>query len=235
MALHSLLFSRDPEIVTLVGEVLKELDIKVWHCSAAQEAVDRLAGEKFDAIIVDNSDAPGAVEVLWAAKSLPSCGESIGVVLAASRTSIGLADGARSHMVLYRPLSADRLHTGIKSALNLRNNDEDARESGRAHSNIPATLRGAGQDETLAFIINLSSGGAALQVGQSIPSSSIRAIEFILPNTKENLRSSVELVWRDINGRVGVRFAAAPAGFTENLEKWLADQAASSRAAKAGA
>src|SRR6266436_7326481 len=156
MALRSLLFSRDQEIVTLVVEVLKALDIQVAHCTVAQEAVETLAATKFDAIIVDNADAPGAVAVLSAAKSLPSCEQSVGIVLAVSTASLGLAEGARSHMVLYRPLSAERLSNGIKSALGLRSNGEDARESQRASINIPATVHGAGLDEVLVFITNLS-------------------------------------------------------------------------------
>lgn len=236
MALHSLLFSRDQEIISLLGEVLKTLDIEMSQCSTAQEAVQRLTATKFDAIIVDNADASGAVAVLSAAKSLPSCEQSIGIVLAVSSSSIGLAEGARSHMVLYRPLSADRLLNGVKSALGLRNDAEDARESQRASIHIPATLRGVGTDETLAFITNLSAGGAALFVGQSIPSSSIHAIEFTLPDTNTSLSASVELVWRDVQGRIGLRFMSTAASFSENLEKWLAAQPApQQRAANAGA
>src|SRR5579862_5377131 len=234
MALHSLLFSRDPEIVALAGEVLKSLDIEVVRTSVAQDAVQRLTNNKFAAIIVDNADARGAVAVLSAAKSLPSCEQSIGIVLAISASSIGLADGARSHMVLYRPLSAERLRTGVKSALGLRSEGEDARETPRAAIRIPATLRGAGLDQTLAFITNLSAGGAALYVGQDIPSSSIQTIEFSLPGEKENLATGVELVWRDVEGRMGIRFANATAAFTECLEKWSAVQP-QARAAKAGA
>ncbi|MGH9503917.1 MAG: PilZ domain-containing protein [Terriglobales bacterium] len=234
MPLHSLLFSRDQELIHLVAEILKTLEIEVSQCSVAQVAVERLTSTKFNAIIVDNADAPGAVAVLSAAKSLPSCEQSIGIVLAVSANSIGLAEGARSHMVLYRPLSPDRLRNGIKSALGLRNEGEDARDSKRSSINIPATLRGAGLDETLAFITNLSSGGAALHVGRSIPSSSIHAIEFSLPDAPESLTASVELVWRDVQGRMGVRFSNISPTFAEILEKWLATQA-SAQAAKAGA
>jgi hypothetical protein len=222
MELHSLLFSRDREIISLAGEVLKALDIEVLQCSQAQEAVRRLTGSKFDAIIVDNADAPGAVAVLSAAKSLPSCEESVGIVLAVSPTSLGLADGARSHLVLYRPLSADRLRNGIKSALGLRNDGEEARESERAPINIPATLRGAGLEDTLVFITNLSAGGAALQVGRLITSSSIHSLEFSLPDTNDNFTTSVELVWRDVQGRMGIRFSSMSTPFSESLEKWLA-------------
>jgi PilZ domain len=233
--LRSLLFSRDEELISLVGEVLKTLNIDVSQCSAAQEAVQSLTNTKFDAIIVDNADAPGAVAVLSAAKSLPSCERSIGIVLAVSPSSIGLAEGARSHMVVYRPLSANRLLNGIKSALGLRNESEDAREFERASVNIPTTVRGAGPEETLAFITNVGAGGAALNIGRSVPSSFVQTIEFCLPGTNENLKTSVELVWRDVQGRMGLRFTGMSTSFSEGLQKWLTAQPAPQRASKAGA
>ncbi|HYK49798.1 MAG TPA: PilZ domain-containing protein [Terriglobales bacterium] len=235
MALRSLLFSKDQEIVKLAGEVLKSLDIEVAHSAQAQDAVRMITKTAFDAIIVDNADAPGAVVVLSAAKSLPSCEKSVGVVLAISPNSLGLAEGARSHMVLYRPLSVDRLRNGVKAALGLRGENEDARASQRAPINIPATLRGAGLEDTLVFITNLSAGGAALHVGRALPSSSIHSIDFALPDTKDNLSTAVELVWRDVQGRMGIRFANASATFDETLGKWLAAHPVLQRAAAAGA
>ncbi|MGA9814408.1 MAG: PilZ domain-containing protein [Terriglobales bacterium] len=226
-ALRSLLFSRDKELISLVGEVLKTLNVDVLCCGAAPETVQHLTGTNFDAIIVDNVDAPGAVAVLSAAKTLPSCEQSIGIVLAVSPSSIGLAEGARSHVVVYRPLSADRLRNAFRSALGLRNKDEEARESNRAAISIPATLRGPGLEGTLAFIINISAGGASLNVAQSVPSSCIQTIEFCLPDTKENFAASVELVWRDVQGRMGLRFASVSPTFSEGLQKWLATHRAS--------
>ena len=77
-------------------------------------------------------------------------------------------------------------------------------------------------EDMLVFITNLSTGGARLQVGQSVPSSSIHAIEFALPGTNCNLAMSVELVWRDVQGRMGIRFVNVSADSSEGLEKWLA-------------
>jgi hypothetical protein len=71
-------------------------------------------------------------------------------------------------MVLYRRLSAERLRKGIKSALKLRKDDEDARESRRGAIEIPATLRRAALEDTRVFVTNLSPGGAALRVGRSV-------------------------------------------------------------------
>ena len=70
MALQALLFSRDQQVIDLVREVLKTLDIEVSQCSVGQEAVQRLKATRFDTIIVDNADASGAVMVLAAAKTL---------------------------------------------------------------------------------------------------------------------------------------------------------------------
>ena len=235
--LRSFLFSRDPDVIRLVTQAQESLNIDVCQCGVAQEAVQKLAGDRFDAIIVDNADASGAVAVLSAAKSLPSCEQSIGIVLATSLSSIGLAEGARSHMVIYRPLSLGRLRNGIKSALGLRNvgPGQDDRESKRASSNIPATLRCVGLEGTLAFITNISAGGAALNVGQLISPSCIQSIEFSLPDTNENLSASIELVWRDVQGRMGVRFAGMSQEANKSLQAWLETHPASQRSSVASA
>jgi hypothetical protein len=64
---------------------------------------------------------------------------------------------------------------------------------------------------------------------------SIHTIEFSLPGEKDNLTSAVELIWRDVQGNMGIRFASTSATLTESLEKWLAVQPKVQRAAKAGA
>ena len=99
MALHSLLFSRDQAIIDLAGEVLKASEFEVSQCADATEAIQRLTDTKFDLIIVDNANAASAIGQ-YAAKSLPSCEQSVGIVLAVSTASLGLAEGARCHMVV---------------------------------------------------------------------------------------------------------------------------------------
>jgi hypothetical protein len=93
MALRSLLFSRDLEMISLAGEVLKTLDLEVSQCREAQEAVRRLTETKFDAIVVV-TPTRGGVGVLSAARSMPSCEASVGIALAVSASSLGLAEGA---------------------------------------------------------------------------------------------------------------------------------------------
>jgi len=77
--LHSLLFSRDEEIISLVGEILKN---GVSQCGVAPDAVRKLASAKFVAIIMDNADAPGCGGCFVGGEE--SCDKSIGIVLAVS-------------------------------------------------------------------------------------------------------------------------------------------------------
>jgi hypothetical protein len=43
------------------------------------------------------------------------------------------------------------------------------------------------------------------------------------------------LIWRDVQGRMGIRFASMSATFRDSLEKWSAARSEAQRAAKAGA
>jgi hypothetical protein len=66
-----------------------------------------------------------------------------------------------------------------------------------------------------------------------VPSSSIQIVEFSLPNLNQSISASVELVWRDVQGGLGIRFLDMSAACCHGLEQWLAAQAASPKAFKA--
>jgi hypothetical protein len=136
MGLHSLLFSRDQELISLTGEVLKSLNIEVTQCADAPEAVRRLTALS-RRVIVDNADVPGAIAALSATKSLVRTG---------SWLVLGFNDqpgacGRRSVTWYLPPMTVDRLSNGIKAALGLRTEGRRTRVTARIHL-CPATLRG---------------------------------------------------------------------------------------------
>ena len=91
--------------------------------------MQRLKATRFDTIIVDNADASGAVMVLAAAKTLHPA-KNPSVLCWQCHVTARITQGARSHMVLYCPLSAGRLLMAEVGA-SLRSEGEDARESHR--------------------------------------------------------------------------------------------------------
>lgn len=58
-------------------------------------------------------------------------------------------------------------------------------------------------------------------MGQLISPFCIQRIEFSLPDANENLSASVELVWRDVQRRMGVRFAGKPPEANKTLQAWV--------------
>ena len=109
-------------------------------------------------------------------------------------------------MVLYRPLSADRLRNGIKSALGLRNEGEDARESG-AHPSASRRLSGA-RAWIRPWLSLPISAPAAPPCMWDARTFSLHSNHRVFPaGEKDNLAAAVELIWRDVQGRMGIRFA----------------------------
>ena len=69
-------------------------------CARASGATSRCRCRGCPWVIVDNADAPGAIVLLSAAKTLPGWEASIGIVLAVSPNSIGCGRRAQSYGAL---------------------------------------------------------------------------------------------------------------------------------------
>ena len=135
--------------------------------------------------------------VLDRAKSLPSCKKSLGVVLAGSQTSLGVAFGAGTHLVIYKPITPDRVRNGLRAVRTLAAR-QHPRESHRIRVDVPATLHSAGKSYIPVSLVDISEGGVALRVEQALPASpKIKMmLSLSLPGTA--ITASVEIVWRDV-------------------------------------
>src|ERR1700758_4862658 len=144
MPFYSLLLCKDQLTVQIIGGVCKELGVELEHCPTPDGAVAKLSIGRFDVILLDDSDPNGAALVLDRAKSFPSCKKSLGVVLASSRTSLRVAFGTGTHLVIYKPITPDRVRSGLRAVRALA-----ARRHPRAHRvrlDIPATLHSKGKN-----------------------------------------------------------------------------------------
>ena len=63
MSLKSLLLSSDDKTVRTLRRVLSDLEIGVEHCSSAEAAIRKLTRVRFEAIIVDCSNAEEATRL----------------------------------------------------------------------------------------------------------------------------------------------------------------------------
>jgi hypothetical protein len=219
MPLRSLLLCKDQPTAQIIGGVCKELGVELEHCPRPDGAVAKLSIGRFDVILLDDSDPNGAALVLDKAKSFPSCRKSLGVVLADSQTSLGVAFGAGTHLVIYKPITPDRVRIGLRAVRALA-----GRRHPRPHRvrlDIPATLHSKGKPEIAASLLDISEGGAALRVEGQLSASQNMTLSFSIPGTADTITASVQIVWRDAKGQLGVHFLSLPPDSGKTLRHWL--------------
>ena len=190
------------------------------HVTETNPAVEKIKQGSFDAVVVDDANPTGAALVLEAARSLTSAKKCLGIVLAQSQTSLGVAFGAGTHLVIYKPIAADRVRSGLTAVRNLMGR-KHRRTSPRVRVEIEATLSREGKAERRAVIIDLSEGGAALRIDGSLAASEPIHLACVLPGTSTPLSAKAEIVWRDAQGWLGVRFADLTEDSQRALRDWV--------------
>ncbi len=230
MPLKSLLLCRDRATVQLLTRGFKEAGIDIVPCSEAQQAQQTLKNDRFEAVVLDADDREQAMSVLDTLKMTSK--NSLKIVLADSRTALGAAFSTGTHLVIYKPLSADRLRKSIGAVCNLMGRKQQ-RAYRRISLSVPATLF-VDNRPIPATMLDISEGGAALST-QSLPMMKTVALEFVIPGTTEAITTSAEVMWKDVHGRFGAQFVGMEAGTRKLLSQWLIAEHRANPPAKSGA
>jgi DNA-binding response OmpR family regulator len=222
MTLESLLLSQDPELVRVIRPTLEKLSIDVEICHEARAAADILISEKFDAVIVDCDDLQGGLGVLQGLRSTPSNKNSVTfAILNGKRTTAQEAFGMGANFVLQKPISALNASRCFHAALNFM--VRERRRYFRHPAKMPVRIV-LGDKMVNATSTNISESGIALMLREALPKGARPRVQFTLPETDHRLDLEAEVVWADVNGRVGLRFHNAAKESQAHLEKWLDDR-----------
>jgi DNA-binding response OmpR family regulator len=231
MLLRSLLLCRDSATVQLLTRGFKEISVDVDSCSEPQAALQTLKDQQFEAIIVDTEDQAAATLILDSLTTLPSCKNSLRIALADRQTALAAAFSAGTHLVIYKPISADRLRNSLRALCNLMGRRRQ-REFYRIRVRVPGIVHIAGKDLP-ASILDISEGGVALSTQQAITATQALGLEFTLPGRTGLITTSAEVVWNDVRGRIGAQFVNMEPASRKILCEWLAAQLSSTRLRKA--
>jgi DNA-binding response OmpR family regulator len=222
MTLESLLLSRDDEVLRILRPTLDKLAIAVEVCQEAKKASEILISEKFDAVIIDCDDLPGGIEVLQGLRATPSNRSSVAfALLNGKKTTTQEAFGMGVNFVLQKPVSTLNASRCFHAALNFMERER------RRYFRQPVKMAVRvilGEKELQATSTDISEGGIALMLRQSLPKNATPRLQFTLPDTKLTLDVDTQLAWADLKGRVGLRFLNVPQSSVELLEKWLNQQ-----------
>lgn len=220
--LHSLLLSNDRDTVRVVSRVFKDLEVDMDHCGEMFTALSQALEHHYDAIIVDDSMEEPHV-ALQKLIELPSCSTSVRIVLADPAIALHPVFRASTQVVIYKPLSPDRVRHALRAVRNLMTR-ERRRGNGRVTTTLaarmsPSHARGTGKQ---ILITDLSETGAAIRCDlDHLPASGGVNLDFSLPNEPEIIHATAEMVWQDNKERAGIRFLDMPSHARKQLARWI--------------
>ena len=226
MPLRSLLLCRQSTAVQSITRGFRELGIEVESISEPEAALHRLKDQRFEAVVVDAEDRGGALLVLDRLKTLPSCKNSLRIVIADHQTALGTAFSTGTHLVIYKPISADRLRNSLRALCNLIGRRAQ-REFERIQVEVPAMVHLGNDNSVPASILSISQGGVAFSTKKALPTTKTLGLQFVLPGRTAMITTSAEVVWNDVRGRFGAQFVNMEAASRRVVCEWVSSQLSS--------
>lgn len=217
--LRSLLISRDDNAARIITRLFKDLEVECEHCVESSVALHSIAKHRYDAVVIDDS-IEEAASVLQKLIDVPGYSKSVRILLADPSCSATAAFKASTQVVLYKPLSAERVRHGLRAVRNLM-----ARDRRRGLKRIPtmlnARIRHGRASGTKIFISDLSDSGAAIQCGDGdFPTGNLH-LDFSLPEDPDRIHVTADVVWQDSDGSAGLRFMDMATSARKRLAEWL--------------
>jgi DNA-binding response OmpR family regulator len=188
------------------------------------EALHQIKHHRIDAIVVDATCTPDALELLSVLRKGKRSRGAIGFCAVADVNSTRRAYEAGSHFVLVKPVSDEIAARTLRAALGMVITQR--RRYHRHHLNLAAKLLLNNGEELEVEIVNLSESGAALEMKREHhrkPEGDVR-LRFKVPSHASVLEAAAVVHWTNA-GRVGLQFSKIRPGSRSALEQWLLTKA----------
>jgi PilZ domain len=220
----------------MIARVFKDLEVELDYCSDSDGALARAVETRYDAILLDDHVEDAHV-VLKKLLGFATCGNSVRIVLAEPKVNMQSIYKTGSQVVIYKPLSVDRMWQALRAVRNLMSR-ERRRGGERVQTMVPAKIstRRAKWSARQVLIGDISDSGVSIRNAKGdLPVATKVNLEFTLPGKPKPLRCLAELVWQNHRGSGGLRFVDMPSYARQELAEWLAEhQKTVRRAASVG-
>jgi CheY-like chemotaxis protein len=216
MSLQALLVSRDPEAVSVLERVMHELEVDSEVCAELQPAVERLAQGATSTVVVDY-DVEHAPELLKLMRQ-NYAGSCVAVAMVKGLASIQAAYDMGANFVLIKPVSAAAASRSLGEATALI--ERMTHRPARLPVPTLAYVNFEGGHDP-AIILDISSGGMAIQALQPVQADGPLRLHFDLPGSSETMSLTAEIIWADSSGRAGLRFLDLSQAEQQRLLDWV--------------
>lgn len=119
MGIQCFLFSSDSASADAIRQVLAELDVQAESCPEAVAAVDKIAKQPFQMVIIDWDQQPEAGLLLTAARDRRASERPINLAIVSDDASVPKALQAGANSILRRPFIPNQLKDTLKTARDL--------------------------------------------------------------------------------------------------------------------
>jgi len=216
MSLQALLVSRDPDAVSVLQTVMRDLDVESEVCADLGPAVERLAQGSTSVVVVDY-DVEHATELLKLMRQ-NYAGSCVALAMVKSLASIQAAYDMGANFVLIKPVSPDAASHSLGEATALVE-----RILHRPARLVVPTLAYVSFEGMLdpAIILDISEGGMAIQALQAVQADGPLRLQFDLPGSLDTMSLAAKIVWADSSGRAGLRFLNSSEDERQRLRDWV--------------
>ncbi|HEX4784842.1 MAG TPA: TonB family protein [Candidatus Sulfotelmatobacter sp.] len=119
MALRCLLFSSDEGTADSIRQVLVSLGVEGEHCSEAAQAVERVANENLQIVIIDWDKQPEAALLLTTARQRKAAERPLTLAIVSDDASAPMALQAGANSILRKPLEINQVESTLTTARDL--------------------------------------------------------------------------------------------------------------------
>ncbi|HKT87542.1 MAG TPA: TonB family protein [Candidatus Sulfotelmatobacter sp.] len=119
MGIQCFLFSSDSASADAIRQVLAELDVQAESCPEAVAAVDKIAKQPFQIVIIDWDQQPEAGLLLTAARDRKASERPINLAIVSDDASVPKALQAGANSILRRPLIPSQVKDTLRTARDL--------------------------------------------------------------------------------------------------------------------
>jgi len=218
MTLQALLVSKDDNSADILSRTLAGFAVAVERFSEPEIALQRLAEQRFDSLIVD-FDQPEVATKLLQSVTKPKTGVLVTIALLSNENSVREVLKTGAKFILHKPFTAEQAAAGLRAATALLRRER--RCAYRVPVQAPVQLSLPGGDPIEGIMLDLSQTGMDVLAAQPLLPAALIGLRFTLPDGSMEIDAHGEVAWANPNGQCGVRFLDIPPAQVEPLNAWL--------------
>jgi hypothetical protein len=213
MAFECLLVSRDPEILSGMGRLLRDFSICTNLCLSSSRATGMLDEGNPDLIVIDweGEASSELLEEIWKSPKRRK------PTIVAISTPGNAIRGA--HVILQKPVTAESAAKSLKTAYSGMLMDH--RRNARHPLMLPLRATDENNRSIEVVVTDIGDGGIGLSVEQKLTIGEILVLRLSLPGARKEIYVQARVVWTRKGGAAGCEFVRIPPVDLSILHDWL--------------